>query len=369
MVNQRLHTAAMVLLIVVLTVVILFYGRPFLVPFTIAALLAMLLVPVTRWLQSKRLNKILAVLLSLLLLISVIALVGTLIGWQINEIARDAAELEQQAAEKIKEFQKTIAERFGIPVEEQQQMIKKQQSSSASSLSEGMTRFIGEIGGFLTNTILVLVYVFLFIYFRDRVKQFIIRIVPATEKSNTVSTVNQVQQVSQKYLSGLAVMIVILWVMYGIGFSIVGVKHAMFFAVLCGLLELVPFIGNLTGTLITVLMSLAQGADLNLITGIIITYALVQFLQTYLLEPLVVGAGVNINPLFTIAGLVAGEFIWGIPGMILAIPMLGIAKIICDHVPSLHPYAYLIGTDKEGGRKEKLKKITSRIRKASDEKR
>jgi predicted PurR-regulated permease PerM len=86
----------------------------------------------------------------------------------------------------------------------------------------------------------------------------------------------------------------------------------------------------------------------------------VQFLQTYILEPLVVGAEVNINPLSTILVIVIGETLWGIGGMVLAIPLLGITKIICDHVESLKPYGYLIGEEKKangGGIKEKISKL------------
>ena len=85
---------------------------------------------------------------------------------------------------------------------------------------------------------------------------------------------------------------------------------------------------------------------------------LVQFVQTYILEPLVVGAEVNINPLFTILGIVAGEMLWGIPGMILAIPIMGITKIVCDHVTPLKPFGFLIGESK----KKKDKGITEKIR-------
>jgi len=70
-------------------------------------------------------------------------------------------------------------------------------------------------------------------------------------------------------------------------------------------------------------------------------------LPNLFLEPVVVGAEINNNPLFTIIILVVGELIWGIPGMVLAIPLLGIIKIICDHVPSLKPYGYLIGSDRK----------------------
>jgi predicted PurR-regulated permease PerM len=86
---------------------------------------------------------------------------------------------------------------------------------------------------------------------------------------------------------------------------------------------------------------------MGMVIGVLLTYLIVQFLQTYLLEPLVVGAEVNINPLFTIIILVLGELVWGIPGLVLAIPLLGIVKIICDHIDPLKPYGYLIGSDKK----------------------
>ncbi|MDO7742419.1 MAG: AI-2E family transporter, partial [Pedobacter sp.] len=211
------------------------------------------------------------------------------------------------------------------------------------------------------NTILVLVYMFLFLANRSHIKKFILKLVPRDEKDTAGDVVHEAGKVAQNYLSGLGAMIFMLWVMYGIGFSIVGVESAIFFAVLCGILEIIPFIGNLTGTSITVLAIVAQGGDTKMIIGVLITYALVQFIQTYILEPLIVGEQVNINPLFTILVIVLGEMVWGIAGMILAIPLLGIVKIICDHVPELQPYGFLIGTEKQRNKKmgviDKIKQI------------
>jgi predicted PurR-regulated permease PerM len=199
------------------------------------------------------------------------------------------------------------------------------------------------ITGTLVNTVLVLVYIFLFLYFRVHLKKFIVRLMPNNQKDKALTILHESTKVTQHYLNGLALMIVTLWVLYSIGFSLIGVKSPIFFAILCGLLEIIPFIGNLTGTLLTILFSLAQGGDTNLVLGIVIVYGLVQFVQSYILEPLIVGAKVNINPLFTILGLVAGELLWGIPGIVLAIPLLAIVKIICDHIAPLQPFGFLIG--------------------------
>ena len=79
------------------------------------------------------------------------------------------------------------------------------------------------------------------------------------------------------------------------------------------------------------------------IGGIIVVYGIVQLIQGWLLEPLILGPQVKINPLFTIIVLVLGQLLWGIPGIILAIPLTAILKIICDHIEPLKPYGFLIG--------------------------
>ncbi|OLY91418.1 Predicted PurR-regulated permease PerM [Cnuella takakiae] len=364
--HQKVIKAAAIFIILIAIVVILVYAKPFLVPVTFGALLAMVLLPITKWLQHKGVGHALAIILSMLVLVAFFALVIFFISWQVSDIASNASQLEQQLTSKYQQAQQFIAKKMGVPVEQQQQLLKKQQQSSSGQMGTMITGFLSGLGGFLTNTLLVLVYIFLFTYFRERIKGFIVRLVPKEQEGNAVDTVSSAQKVAQKYLGGLALMVAFLWVMYAIGFTIAGVKNAIFFAIICGLLEIVPFVGNLTGTALTLTMSLVQGGGMNIVIGILVTYGLVQFIQTYILEPLVVGAEVSINPLFTIIGLVAGELVWGIPGMILAIPLMGIAKIVCDHVEPLKPYSYLIGEDKkkgeESGFKKKMKQAGEKIK-------
>ena len=344
--NRQLGKAVLILLVIVLIVVRLVYAKPFLVPLTFAAILSMLLLPIARWLESKKIGRAIATLLSILVLIGIFAGLIWFISWQISDLASDAGKIEQQVSSKAQQLRMYVSTQLGIPPEKQQQILKQQQQSAPGQMSAMITGFLSGLGTLLTNTLLVLVYIFLLIYFRTHLKQFVIKLVRKEEQPNTVKIINNTQKVVQKYLTGLALMIISLWIMYGIGFSIAGVKNAIFFAILCGVLEIIPFVGNLVGTLTTMGVSLVQGGNINIIIGIAITYGLVQFIQSYIIEPLVVGAEVNINPLFTIVGIVAGEMVWGIPGMILAIPLLGIAKIISDNVEPLKPFGFLIGKNK-----------------------
>jgi predicted PurR-regulated permease PerM len=335
------------MLFFILAIAALYYGRPFLVPLAFAAILAMLLCPVVAWLEKKGVNKALAVVLAVLIVVLFLAGIVWLISCKVSDIANNAGDIEQSLTKKVEEIKKTIGTSLGIPPQKQQEMMKQSSSGGGGGLSHFITTFLSGLGGFLTNLLLVLVYLFLLLFFRGHLKNFMLQIFPG-DKAKTSDVIEKSRQVAQKYLTGMGLMIVCLWIMYGIGFTIVGVKNAFFYAILCGLLEIVPFVGNLAGNALTIIMSVAQGAGMNVVIGILITYAVVQFIQSYLLEPLVVGAEVSINPLFTIIAIVAGELIWGVPGMILAIPLLGVLKIVCDHVEPLKPYGYLLGTDKKG---------------------
>lgn len=331
------------------------FAKPFLVPFTMAALLAMLFLP---WCQrmERRMPRALAIIICLLMIMVVVSGVVALLSWQLSDLAADADQIERNLSIKITELRRYIDRTFGISRQQQKELINSGQPSGR--LQSMVTGFLAGFGGFLTDMLLVLVYLFLLLYYRTHLHRFVLMLVPRDKQQQAEKTLMESRMVAQKYLSGLALMIACLWVLYSIGFSIVGVKNAIFFAVLCGLLEIVPFIGNLTGTLFTVITVFAQGGSGGMVIGVLVTYGLIQFVQTYLLEPLIVGAEVSINPLATIVGLVIGELVWGIPGMVLAIPLLGIVKIICDNVDEWKPIGFLLGSPPKKRRKNLLRRST-----------
>ncbi len=343
------------LLIAVLLVVILYFGRGVIIPICLAALLAMLLKPLCERLE-KRTGRVIAALLCVLILVVAGSTIVFLLTWQMSDIARSLPNMEERIIEFYREFSESISSRFGVDEAQQKKWLRELQAST-SKLAGAATAFLSSLFSVLVNAMLVLVYIFLFLYFRRHLKAFILKLVPEAGKNKAMEAIRESGLVAQRYLTGLAMMIAMLWVLYGIGFSAIGVKYALFFAVLCGLLEIVPFVGNLTGTALTVVGALVNGGDGTMVISIIAVYAVVQFVQTYILEPLIVGAEVNINPLITILVIVLGESLWGIGGMILAIPLTGIVKIVCDHVEPLKPYGFLIGQEKKkkAGLVERLK--------------
>ena len=344
---HKLQYSIYILLFIILSVTVLFFSRGFLIPIALSGVLAMLFTGLSNKLEGFGIKRAFSALIALLFFLIIISVIFSLLTWQLNAFSDNMENMKERLLSLIEHVRTWLNEKIGISNQQQEAIIKQQRSQNAQSQGNILANFAIGMLGIVVNIILVLVYTYLFLLYRSRIKIFILKLVPAKDYQQAEEIIQQSTKVSQQYLAGLAAMILMLWVLYGIGFSLVGVKSALFFAILCGLLEIIPFVGNITGTSITIMAVIAQNGQGEKILGVVAVYLIVQFFQTYILEPLIVGNQVNINPLFTIMVLVVGESVWGIAGMILAIPLLGIVKIICDHIPYLQPYGYLIGTDRK----------------------
>lgn len=345
------------LAIIFLVVSGLYFAQEFLIPLCIGGILATLFLPFCNWIEKRKIPKGIAVFISLLGLLLLIFIIISLLGYQISALINDFEILKEKAVEAGTKIQKYIFDTLNISINEQYTILKKEQPSYGNIVQ----MMLGSMTSFLSSIILILVYFVFLLYYRNHIKNFLVQLVAKPKQAEMQEIIQKVASVSQQYLIGLSKMIFLLWLMYGIGFSVLGIENAIFFAILCGILEIVPFVGNITGTTLTVLVAAMNGSDANVLLGIVIVYGIVQFIQGWVLEPLIVGSQVKINSLFTILALVLGELIWGIPGIILAIPLTAMFKIVCDYIEPMKPYGFLIGeieTPKnEIGFVDKMKKI------------
>jgi predicted PurR-regulated permease PerM len=344
------------LLLLFLVIAGAYYAKEFLMPLTIGGILATLFLPFSQWLERKKVPKGIAVFVCFLSIVLIMASIFALLGWKISALASDFSAIKEKASESVDKLQQYIFNNLGISVKDQAKIL----NSEPRSYTAMVQKVVGSITTIMGDLLLVLVYFVFLLYYRSHIKKFLLKLSETSKRGEMEKIIESCANVSQQYLVGMFKMIVCLWIMYGIGFSIIGVKNALFFAVLCGLLEIIPFVGNITGTTLTVLVTALNGGDSTQIIGIVITYGVVQFIQGWVLEPLILGPQVKINPLFTIVALILGELLWGIPGIILAIPITAIIKIICDNIESLKPYGFLIGEIDDG---KKELNIIDKIRK------
>ena len=333
-------------LFILLSAIILYFAKPVLMPLAIAGMVALVLMPVCRWLEKKGCHTVVAALVcGLLFTILVVAIIFFII-WHIRHIASEFSDIRQHVEDLMQGVRKFLHDRFGMDTLKRGGVLPLPIQPNGDGIGQMAASLMGGALSVAINLLLILVYMIMLLCLRQEIRAFILRISNLESKGKTEIMISQSVNVVQQYLWGLSIIIICLWIMYSIGFTLVGVNTPIFFAILCGILEIVPFVGNITGSTLTCLMALSQGGGFKMVVGVIITYMIIQGIQFYIISPLVMQTQVSIHPIFTIVVLFAGDLLWGIPGMVLAIPVLGIVKIVCDHIEDLQPFGQLLGKNR-----------------------
>lgn len=346
-INSDLDKSIKVIGLLFLFIAGLYFGKLFFIPLAFGILISMLFLPVSNWLEQKKINRGLSSLICTLIILLFILGVGVILWWQGKELAADADQIKKNINSIIIDIQSFIQLNLGISHTEQDKKLEEQQSTVVGA-ALGFTLTVFQI---LLNLVLILVYVFIMLYYREHIKKFLLKLFERYEKAEAKNLISNIANVSQQYLWGLTKAVIILWVSYSLAFWLAGVQNPFLFAFICGLMEIIPVVGTLMGVSIAVFGSFAQGADTGILAGIIISYAVIQFIQSYFLEPVIIGGQVRINALVAIMALLSGELIWGVPGMILAIPITGMVKITFDRVEELKPYGFFMGEVKKEKKK------------------
>jgi predicted PurR-regulated permease PerM len=333
-------------LFILLSAAILYFAKPVLMPLAIAGMFALVFMPVCRRLENKGCPTVAAALICGLLFTLLVAAIVLFIIWHVQHIAAGFSDIHQHFADYIHGFRKYLHDRFGMDTLKKDSPLPIPVQPDSDGISRIAASLMGALISIGINLLLILVYMIMLLCLRHDIRSFILRTSTLESTGKTEIVIVQSAKVVQQYLWGLSIVIICLWVMYSIGFTVVGIHNAIFFAILCGILEIIPFVGNITGSTLTCLMALSQGGGFNMVLGVLITYLLIQAIQFYVISPLVMQTQVSIHPLFTIVVLFAGDLIWGISGMILAIPVLGIVKIVCDHIDDLQPLGRLLGRNR-----------------------
>lgn len=332
-----------VLLAIILSAVVLYFGRPIFMPLTLAGILALVFMRPSSWFERYHVPRIVTAICSGLVFVGLVVGITLLIHWYIHRFAMDWPQLEKRIHDVIHDTREFLKSQWGLRVPKSSQSEPLIAPAAAGKMT---TTLLGTVIAVLIHLILIIVYMIMILTMRAHIREFFLKLVREENKPRILSVLSRSVKVAQEYIYGMMFIIAYLWVMYGVAFSLIGVHYALFFAILCGILELVPFVGNLTGSTLTCIMALSQGGGMHMVLYIVASYSIIQFTQFYIIAPLVMRHQVNLSPLFTILCLIAGELLWGIPGMIVAIPCLAILKIVCDEVDFLHAFGFLLGRSK-----------------------
>jgi predicted PurR-regulated permease PerM len=311
-----------------------------LIPPSFSLLFAILLNPLNNWFEKKKIPHLPAIILSLLLGILFIVGIVYFISTQIANFSSQLPLLKQKFGELFLKLQNLLASNFNFPLQNQNKAI----AQAESGLQPLIGQTLGSVAGTIAIVFLLPVYTFLFLYYKTLLLNFLYEIFAEKNVEEVESVLRMTKSAVQNYMAGLVLEGVIVAVLNTAALFIFGVQYAILFGILGAILNVLPFIGGILSILPPLIMATITKDGFHTQLGIIIAYLLIQFIDNHFLVPYIVSSKVKINALVSILIVLMGGAIWGIAGMFLSIPFIGILKIIFDKIPELKPWGKLLGS-------------------------
>ncbi len=342
--SKSVETAAK-LIILVISIYGLYLLKDILVPLTFAGILSILLLPVCTYLERKKLPRILAISVSIILAGLILFLFIYICYTQIIGLEEIIPLITNKGEAWIKEIQKLLFENFHIGAREQVLQGKKILPEFLKGSTNFLTDTLSVTSGFLGNLSLLPLYIFLFLLYRKLILNFIYKLFKNTNFRKIKYITIKIKQVLQNYMIGLILVILIIGTLNTISLVILGIDHAVFFGYFAAVLVLIPYVGIAIGSILPVIMALITKDSYWYALGVAGSFGLVQFLEGNFITPYIVGSKVSVNSLSAIVSLILFANIWGMAGLVLALPLTAVLKVIFDNVESLKPWGYLIGDE------------------------
>lgn len=334
------------LLSLALLATIIFLGQDIIMPLCFAIVLAILLLPVNNWLVRRGMPPVPAMIASILVAALLLGGVVYFLSSQIAAFTDDLPQIKQNLNRHLQTVQQWIRENFNISRQEQEKVVQDATKNMKTS-GPGMlgTTFLSAASA-LILLFLLPIYTFLIMYYRALIKKFLIDVFTDRHRSKVEDVLADSRVIIQSYMVGLIIEMGIVAALNATGFFLIGIKYAVFLAVLAAILNMIPYVGMLIAAIVCMVITLANANDLADVIWVAIALTVVQFIDNNFLMPYVVSSKVKINALVSIIGVLVGGALAGVSGMFLSIPGIAILKAVFDRVDELKPWGMLLGDDR-----------------------
>ena len=317
------------LVIATLVVIVMVVGKSFLVPMAWALLIGLASYRFLNRIEEKtKLSRTAINTFFLLSLLLVLIGIGYFFFIELSHIFRDLPALAIIISERLHEISMTLKE-YGIYIPDH--IDKSSINEWVNGHNDLIMDAISGIGLNLWNVILIMFYMFFLLYYRDLVIHFYVKKFKRQERLDLArDRFDKSLDLIRSYIYGMVLLTLISAVMNYIVFLVFGLKFALFFAVFLALLNLIPFIGNPIGLVVIMLFAIVTKDNMMIPVFIFVALFIMNFLQDNVIRPWIVGDKLKINAFAVFVAIIIGGMIWGVSGMILFIPMAGVAKIILE---------------------------------------
>jgi len=328
----------------------LFYiaGRVAIVPVLASFALAYLISPLAEEFEargfSRRLSALFALALVMVTIVGFLAFVLPELWEQSVESGKKistyfTAENAQNVRAALRRLSTGVDRAFGPWLE---QFIR----NPAAVLSGWIGSAAGSLTGFLSTAVasldLLLVPFFVFYILVDfaRWRTLMEDTIPPRYRSTLSRLFDEVGRILEAYVRGQILVALAMAVLYAIGFAILRVPAWAGLAALSGFLNAVPYVGTLAGLVLASGFTLASGAGLYRLLGVVGVFAIVQAIEAYYLTPRILGGRLNRHPMAVFLGLLIGGKLFGILGVLLAVPTIAVSKVFLHFAWELYKGSY-----------------------------
>ncbi|MBA3536608.1 MAG: AI-2E family transporter [Tatlockia sp.] len=312
-------------------------------PLLAAFILGLALKPFATKLESLKIPRLISTLISVSLFILIFLGLTLFFSLQVRNLDFELQEFSINFSGLPSKVQNWFSELSGISSEQQIGLFKEGANTLLKNSVTFMNHTLYATTNFITSFIVFILSLFFFLYYRSFLVSFLYKIVKTTHHSKLNNILLKTQLVVKGYILGLSLIILIVAVLNTLGLLALGIENAVLFGVMAAVLTLIPYIGILIGALLPALFSLFTKDSLWYPLGVLLLFILIQFLEGNFLTPNIVGNQVSINPFAAILGLIIAGLLLGLIGIMFALPVLAIIKVICDEIVTLKPIGYLIG--------------------------
>lgn len=334
---------------IVFVSIILYFGRDIFIPISFSLLISFVLYPVCAWLERKGLGRLTSIMIGISLLLVAGLLLLALLVYQITSFAEELPALQEKFSSSLKELRGMLAEVFDISWERQQSWIRGLTDQSGSGILRVLSNAVSASAFSLVMLLLIPVYSVLILYYRRQWIQIVYRIFPRQKKESLEEIISLTINTYYNFIKGMALVYLLVGILNSIGLLALGIPHAILFGFIASVLTFVPYVGIMAGSLLPIAIAWITYDSIWYPIGIVSVFAFVQYLEANVIFPLAVSNRLNVNTLVMLVAIFAGSILWGLAGMILFVPFVGIAKLIADHNPEWKTLSIILGNRGEQG--------------------
>ena len=350
-----------ILLGIVILFFILYIGREIIIPLIFSFFIAILLDPVVNYLCKRKVNRFVAIFLSILFAFLSLSAIVYFITSQIIMFGEMLPQLEEKIDTLISQSIQWASQFFNLSTENINVWIAQIKDEALTAGKSLIGPTILSVGGMIVVFLLMPFYIFLILWYKQLFLEFFSRLFP-TEKQKTVTEILiESKLLIQKYLIGLLTETGVVSVLNSLGLIMLGIEYAVLLGVISAILNIIPYIGGIVAMSITTIIVLATKPPIYAL-WVLLLFGFIQFIDNNVLVPKIVASRIKINEFISIIAVLVGSALWGIPGMFLSLPLIAIFKVIFDRVESLKPFGFLLGNTMSSKERKYLKFLKKKVK-------